>query len=1250
MDSAASKRGQDQRGQVEPAAPQPAEQADGANTSRPTFIVGLGASAGGLDPLEAFFDKMPGDTGMAFVIIQHLSPDYKSLMDELLARHTTMAIRRVEDEMLVERNTIYLIPPKKQMAIKAGKLRLTDRQRSGMVNLPIDHFFRSLAEDQADRAIGIIMSGSGTDGSRGIVDIHDAGGLTIAQLPRSARFDSMPQAAIDTGIIEQILEPEMMPEALVEHAADPTRHLIVTDQSHSAGGEDYDRILDLLRAEHPIDFNLYKPTTVRRRIDRRMQLGNIEQLDDYADLLQNDPAELQTLFSDLLIGVTRFFRDDEAFDILANQCVPRLLAEKKPTDPVRIWVAGCGTGEEAYSLAILFRHHMETTRQFREVKVFATDVHRSSLETAAAGLYSRDAVADLSDQHRKFLLDEGDRFRVTRDVRQMVVFAPHNLIYDAPFTKMDLVSCRNLLIYLKPSIQRNVLSLFHFALRVKGVLFLGASETLGPLAREFETVDESWKIYRKLRDRRLSSALRLPMGVRPPGPTSLVPIRSTASEPDIRDAYDALLGAVIPSGLLINRQRQLLHTFGGASRFLAHRDGRVSGDLLDQVVDDLRLVIGTSVARAMKDDQTVVLESIRINTPSGQGKYRICVRPLRPVDGVPSYVFIGIEPAPRQSAPRPDQSAPDPADERAQANAQLHEASEQRISELEAEVQHTREHLQATIEELESSNEELQSTNEELVSSNEELQSTNEELHSVNEELNTVNAEYQQKIAELAEMTADMENLLASTDIGTIFLDRALCIRKFTPAASAAFNLRPSDVDRPISDISNNVRDVDLMPLLREALDQRQPIEREVQTVDGSPMLMRILPYRTERGEADGLVLAFVDLSAVKQTEKALSESESRFDQTFENAAVGMAHVGLDMRWTRVNQRLCEILGYVRNELLGRSIRDLTHPDDLDEDMTKHQALAEGRIDGYQMDKRYIRKDGSSIWVSLTVSVQRDPQGRIMHFISVIEDITARKQAEEALNAHLAQQAASNRELSRKNEELDDFVHTVSHDLKTPLVTVQGYSAVLEKELTEQRYDRLGAYIPKIRAAVDRMGQLIEDLLSLSRIGRTELHTRPVDLNKLVEQLLGELENLVAEKQARITVQPDMPTIHDDPTQIRQLLMNLLTNALHHGCNDHNARIHINARQSDQTITLSVQDHGPGIPPKHHEQVFGLFQRLGRDGRGTGVGLAIVRRIASSRGGRAWVESTPGQGSTFFVRLPAHRDQPATTTANADKE
>lgn len=1237
MDNAATKQGHDRQDQDPPPGRQPVDQADPADTQQPTFIVGLGASAGGLDPLEAFFDKMPGDSGMAFVIIQHLSPDYKSLMDELLARHTDMAIRRVEDEMRVQRNTIYLIPPKKQMAIAGGKLRLTDQQRSGMVNLPIDHFFRSLAQDQADRAIGIVMSGSGTDGSRGIVDIHDAGGLTIAQRPRSARFDSMPQAAIETGIIEQILEPEMMPEALINHAADPSRHLIVTDQAQASFGQGYDQVLDLLRAEHPIDFNLYKPTTVRRRIDRRMQLNDISHIDDYAKRLEKDASELQTLFSDLLIGVTRFFRDHEAFDILANECVPQILAEKKPVDPIRIWVAGCGTGEEAYSLAMLFRHHMEKTRRFHEVKVFATDVHRTSLETAAAGVYSRDAMVDVGTAYRDYLIDEGDRFRVTRDIRQMVVFAPHNLIYDAPFTKMDLVSCRNLLIYLKPSIQRNVLSLFHFALQVKGVLFLGASETLGPLGREFQTIDESWKIYRKLRDKRLSSALRLPVGVRPPGPTSLVPVRSTANDPDTRDAYDALLGAVIPSGMLVNRQRQLLHTFGGASRFLAHRDGRASTDLLEQVVDDLRLVVGTGLARALKENKPVVLESIRISTSAGQAKYRIGIRPLRPVDGVPSYAFIGIEPASARTRPDTGQTITDQPDGHTRTDAQLHEASRQRIGELEDEVQHTREHLQATIEELESSNEELQSTNEELVSSNEELQSTNEELHSVNEELNTVNAEYQQKITELAEMSADMENLLASTDIGTIFLDRGLCIRKFTPAASAAFNLRPSDIDRPISDISNNVRDVDLMYLLREALDHGEPIEREVQTVADAPMLMRILPYRTERGEADGLVLTFVDLTAVKQTEEALGESERRFEQTFENVAVGMAHVGLDMRWIRVNQRLCQILGYTQTELLGRPIRDLTHPEDVQEDMTKHQAVAEGRMDGYQMDKRYIRKDGSNVWVSLTVSVQRDGRGRIKHFISVVQDITARKQAEQALSNNLAQQAASNRELSRKNEQLDEFVHTVSHDLKTPLVTVQGYSAVLEKELADGRHDRLANYIPKIRAAIDRMGLLIEDLLSLSRIGRTELRKRDLALNQLVADLTAELESPIAEKQAQLIVQPDMPTLYEDPTQMRQLLMNLLTNALHHGCNDSSAKIELGAHQHDGKVILSVRDHGPGIPEKHQEQVFGLFQRLGRDGKGTGVGLAIVRRIAESRGGRAWVESEPGRGATFKVEMPVNQ-------------
>lgn len=843
------------------------------NGDGPSFhIVGIGASAGGLESLEQMFRNMPPKPGMAFVLIQHLSPDFKSFMDELLARYTKIPIRRAEHEMEVQPNHVYLIPPRKDMIISQRKLLLTDKDPKQGLALPIDHFFRSLAQDAGAAAVGVILSGSGSDGSRGIRDIHAAGGLVICESLDTAKFDGMPVNALETGVVDLLLPPDQIPQALINHVANLAQRA-PSDGKPTAEAQEFTPIFDLLNQEHGLDFSHYKSTTVGRRIHRRLSMNRVENLQEYTERLRNNVGELDALYKDLLIGVTRFFRDPPAFDKLEREVLPELVRRVPREQEIRVWVAGCATGEEAYSVAMLLHGLLEQEHRPINAKVFATDAHRASLEAASLGVFSEQALVDIrEDWRQRYFLRKADGYHVTQDLRQMIVFAPHNIIKDAPFTKLDLVTCRNLLIYFQPPAQRKALSLFHFGLKVGGVLMLGPSETPSELREEFDTIDERWKIYRKRRDVALSAdargPLRSPDAVRR---TPLLPSPPARAFPDISlvGAYDALLSRYMPPGLLISEGRELLHVFGDAQQFLRIKAGRPSGDALDLLEDELKAAVTGAWQRAQKDLQPVHYSGIRLSIGGREGMYRVSVEPVENRRSKALQMFVSVVEMPEQAA-APGDSAP--------LDSDVRRLSRDRIDGLEAELRFTKENLQATIEEVETSNEELQATNEELVASNEELQSTNEELHSVNEELYTVNAEYQKKINELMELHADLEALLAATELGTIFLDHDLRIRKFTPSVSAAFNLLQQDVGRRIDSFAHSILHERLVDDVEEVLRTGEPRQREVRDRHGLHYLLRILPYQA-RKSTRGALLTLVDITALKKAESQLADAVRRRDQ-----------------------------------------------------------------------------------------------------------------------------------------------------------------------------------------------------------------------------------------------------------------------------------------------------------------------------------------------------------------------------------
>ena len=829
------------------------------------FVVGVGASAGGLDAIERLFDNMPFNTGMAFVVVQHLSPTSESMMGELLARHTEMPIHQVTDGMPVQKNCIYLIPPKKNMMLSSGKLLLTDQDLNGSLNLPIDIFFRSLAEDAGRRAIAIVLSGTGSDGSRGIREVHKAGGLVIAQDCDSANFDGMPRSAASTELVDVVCPPEQISTRLVEYHQNPQQFLRAaqkaTEEVIPSG--DHQEIFRLFRHKFGVDFSLYKPATIDRRIERRVQLTCSEDLKSYVELLNSETQELDALYRDLLVEVTQFFRDPDAFETLRREVIPKVVENGSNGEELRIWVPGCATGEEAFSLAMLFQDAINTNEKSLTFKVFATDLHPSSLETASAGVYSANSIENVpTDLRTKFFTSNGDLYHITRELRQKVIFAPNDITRDPPFTKIDFVSCRNVLIYLEPKVQKKVLSLFHFGLKTNGILFLGPSESLGDLNTEFHTIDRHWRIYRKERNSRLPMATRLPMNS---ALSRAIPRRSSFiakapfhGEGDLTHtkAFQQLLSKYVPPSLLVNEYFELLHTFGDASKFLKQPEGRSTLDVLKLARGDLRMAINSALHKAINQGTSVVFNGISLPIDGKDTPIKIVVDPY--LEENVKLFLISLQETKQFTVPATGE-----------AHFNVQEQSHDTIEVLDQELANTRESLQSTVEALETSYEELQSTNEELIASNEELQSTNEELHSVNEELWTVNEEHKQKIEELTQLTSDLDNLLKSTNIGTVFLDKENCIRMFTPAISVAFNMLEQDIGRPIDHIAFQLDHPNLMKDIEEVAQQGRLIERECKGLDDKTYLFRVMPYQKSSDQMEGIALTLTDISAIKEVERA---------------------------------------------------------------------------------------------------------------------------------------------------------------------------------------------------------------------------------------------------------------------------------------------------------------------------------------------------------------------------------------------
>ena len=936
--------------------------------------------------MQEFFKAVPLTTGIAFVVIQHLSPDYKSLMDELLARQTKLRIFKAKDGMTVEADTIYLIPPRKNLSVFHGKLVLEDQgNRAGLI-LPIDIFFRSLALDAGKNAIGIILSGTGSDGTLGSRAIKEAGGMVMAQDEATAKFDGMPHSTIATGLVDYILPPAKMPVELMNYIKHP--FIGKTKNIEDVIGSEADsltKVMLILRDHCGTDFSYYKENTIIRRLERRLSINRLERIEDYIRFLSESDKEKDTLYRELLIGVTRFFRDEEAFDILSENVLPKLL-EENPRQ-LRIWSVACSTGEEVYSLAMLLQAFVEDHQLQTEVKIFATDIDKRSLELAGQGVYPESIVSDVHpDYLSRYFVRKENGYQVGERLRKMAIFATHNVLKDPPFSKLDMIVCRNLFIYLKPESQTRVLGVFHMALKAGGFLFMGSSETLGNLSDAFGVISSKHKIYQRKKGSAFKIDGQLPLpysfAARFATEKNELAYSKTAKRAHVADR---IVDQLLPPSVLVDENLNIVHIINDINPFLSVRSGRFTQSMSNMVTADLLAIINNIIRRLLKKQTHIIFENIKLEKSGHTLLIDIEGRRLLEEDSQILFLLSF-----RKSAEKEDTKSDKDV-------IRIESQYQSQLSELQNELQFTKENLQATVEELETSNEELQASNEELIASNEELQSTNEELQSVNEELYTVNSEYQNKIEELTQLHNDLNNLLNNTEVAALYLDRKLCIRKFTPSYAKIGNLLDMDIGRPIFHLTTALVYPQFLDDINTVQEKLQAIQKEIATASGELFLLRIAPYRTDYQAVDGILITLVNIQPIKEEREKLIEAGQRLKTALEIGNMAWWEWDVVTGQVNMHENKATMLGYSMDEFPADvyEICKLIHPEDYDLAMDAMRRHLEGKTAVYDVSYRIKTKNGDYKWYHDKGGiVNRDKTGKPIKVIGIVMDVTELKKQE----------------------------------------------------------------------------------------------------------------------------------------------------------------------------------------------------------------------------------------------------------------
>lgn len=889
-------------------------------------VIGIGSSAGGLEALELFLKNVPAPCGMAFVIVQHLDPNHKGILVELLQRVTSMPVAQVTDRLKIEADHVYVIPPNQDMTILHGHLHLLDMVKPRGLRLPIDFFFRSMADDLQQHAIGVILSGMGSDGTLGLRAIKEKGGSVFVQDPASSKFDGMPRSAIDEGLADVVAPVEELPMKIAAYL----KHLPILSRSSAVvenrSQSSLEKVVILLRSQTGHDFSLYKKNTVYRRIERRMGIHQIDKITDYVRFLQENPHEIELLFKELLIGVTSFFRDPAAWEVLKNKAIPSILAIRPSGGVLRAWVAGCSTGEEAYSLAIVFREVIATLKPTGAFKlqIFATDLDKDAIEKARQGLYPPNISADVSPERLKQYFEKDERgFRITRDIRETIVFAPHNVIMDPPFTKLDILICRNLLIYMEPQLQKKLLPLFHYSLNPGGMLFLGSAETVGQNGHLFEPLDSHSRIFR-----------HIPQGVRLspvdfPAPLALptqdaanlpaAPLKVSGSELNMQMITNQLLlQHFAAAAVLTNNEGDIIFISGRTGKYLEPAAGKANLNVFAMAREGLRYELSMLFNSVLSQKKEMSKKGLTVGTNGGSQIVDLTIRPVDKPDSLKGAVLIIFSDVAEKHTGASHRTTADEED----GDVRIKSLKDE-LRQAKDEIFTIREEMQTSQEELKSTNEEMQSANEELQSTNEELTTSKEEMQSLNEELQTVNQELQSKVSDLSQANNDMKNLLNSTDIATLFLDDELNVRRFTTRTATLIKLIPSDVGRPITDIVTDLEYPSLADDARGVLHNLVFSEKQVTTRDGRWFTVKIMPYRTQENRIDGLVITFNDITTAKQFEESLRLSEQTCRFLLMANPLGALLQNSDGKILMANREAECITGIAMEKLCGRTMAEL---------------------------------------------------------------------------------------------------------------------------------------------------------------------------------------------------------------------------------------------------------------------------------------------------------------------------------------
>jgi two-component system CheB/CheR fusion protein len=1229
-------------------------------------IVGIGASAGGLEAFSQLLSHLPLTTGMAFVLIQHLDPSHESMSTEILSRTTKMPVNEVHDGLRVEPNHVYVIPPNYEMAIIQGVLSLLPRTETRGQHMTIDFFFQSLAQDQKARAIGVVLSGTASDGAQGLKAIKAEGGLAMAQEPKSAKFDSMPRSAIASGIVDFILPPGEIAQELARIATHP--YIAAACDGPQASADDLDddkaqdqpdvslkKIFALLRTRMMVDFSNYKYSTLKRRIQRRMMVQKTESLNDYARYLQDHPEEVKALFADLLIHVTEFFRDPESFKALTDQVFPSLLKKREGLAPIRVWVPGCASGEEAYSLAIVLIEFLGASGVGTPIQIFATDISEQAIQKARLGVYSEGIERSVSkDRLSRFFEKVDGGYKINKAIRELCLFSRHDVTCDPPFAKLDLVSCRNVLIYFAAVLQKRVIPTFHYALKPGGFLWLGRSEGPGELSRLFSVEDKTHKIYSKIN-------IATPMTFQFP-PTLYMPeIEGIAQKASVRvnvgpnfqrDVDQIANARFVPPGVVVNADWEILQFRGRTVPYLEPASGLTSNHLFKMARQELLPGLRIAVQLASKQNKPARKEGLSFEVDGKRREVNIEVIPANPLAPASkrNFAIFFQEVSSEQLAKKSKGSLNEKLGNKNGRNKKILEDQGKQNKHLEQELSASRQYQQfmteefeATKEELTSSNEELQSTNEELQSTNEEMETTKEELQSLNEELTTVNDELQNRNSELTVLGSDLNNLLVSVELPILFIGSDRRIRRFTPKAEKYFSLLPSDVGRPIGDIKPSF-DLDLGALVSEVAESLAPDEKEIQDQSGRWKRIRVRPYKTTDNRIDGAVVAVMDIDDLKQrlsaSDIALKYATSVAD-TIQLPFVVLDH---DLRLKSANVSFFEYF-QIPKQTGGGSLFDILgiRPENLPK---LHTALTETLTSNDESKKFEITYEFPNIGLRrLLVSAKKIQwiESNSDAILVALDDITERKRIEEEFAQLLIREQEARAEAEKANQAKDLFLATLSHELRAPLTSILSWAQLLNMGKLDVEKSKQATKI--IESSARAQGQLISDLLDVSRIimGKLSMEMLEVDLVTVLHAAYEIVRPLAEEKsiQIKIELDPRVEKTFADPIRLQQVFWNLLTNAIKFS--DKGSEIEVRLEQvtvdSKACAQIKVIDSGKGIPQDFLSHIFERFSQADntctRTYGGLGLGLAIVRNLIELQGGTVQADSQgEGKGSTFTITLP----------------